>query len=387
VEFFPHDANFDFIGRSRLFIGFSIVTSIASIVAVFVLGLNLGIDFAGGYEMEARFQKATSEHEIVEALSPLQLGEPRVQRYGAEGENSYLILIREHSALTDEQKVALKGEVEQLAGGADKLTTWSIAESGESLRAGFSAPVADSALRELLEKRGLHVKEIGNSGREDAPQYNVLLVSIGDKVENALRQKLGIDPSVDVVSRVEFVGPQVGEQLRNQGILAVVYSLFFILLYIAIRFDFYFAPGAIIATLHDVIITMGVFAVGRLQFDLPAIASVLTLVGYSLNDTVVVYDRIRENSARQRGRDIKSIVNSAINQTLSRTILTSGLTGVVCVALVIWGGPTIRDFSIALLAGIIVGTYSSIAIASPVYIWLRDRFGKNAAKAGEVVAA
>ena len=164
-------------------------------------------------------------------------------------------------------------------------------------------------------------------------------------------------------------------------------ALFFILLYIGVRFDLMFAPGAIVALAHDVMITVGVFAVFQLEFNLPFIAALLAIVGYSLNDTIVVYDRIRENAVRMRGRELRSMVNASINQTLSRTVLTSATTLLVVVALIVFGGGIIRDFSVALLTGILVGTYSSVAIASPMYILLRERYGKESGRRGGAAAA
>ncbi|MEM6731548.1 MAG: protein translocase subunit SecF, partial [Myxococcota bacterium] len=185
----------------------------------------------------------------------------------------------------------------------------------------------------------------------------------------------------EIVRRVEFVGPQVGNQLRNQGILAVLYALGFILIYVAIRFDLAFSPGAVVALVHDVIITVGVFAVFQLEFNLPIIAAILALVGYSLNDTIVVYDRIRENAVRYRGRALRDLVNTSLNQTLSRTLITSITTLLATVSLLVFGGGIVRDFAIALTIGVIIGTYSSIAVASPVYIFLRER-SKNSSSSG-----
>ncbi|MBT6489863.1 MAG: protein translocase subunit SecF, partial [Deltaproteobacteria bacterium] len=196
-------------------------------------------------------------------------------------------------------------------------------------------------------------------------------------IETALREGTGVASSEQLVKRVEFVGPQVGAELRNDGIMAIVYALGFILLYIAVRFDLAFAPGAVLALIHDVLITVGVFSALGLEFNLPVIAAILAIVGYSLNDTIVVYDRIRENSLRYRGRTLRDLVNTSLNQTLSRTLLTSATTMLVVLALLIVGGGIIRDFSIALTVGVLVGTYSSVAIASPAYIFLRERAEKK----------
>jgi len=184
--------------------------------------------------------------------------------------------------------------------------------------------------------------------------------AISDRVIETLRLH---DASVEV-RRVEFVGPQVGEELREQGGLAVVYALGCILIYVWLRFEWQFSLGAVAALVHDVVITLGVFAATQLTFDLSVLAAVLAVIGYSLNDTIVVYDRIRENFRRKRKEEPLEVVNASVNQTLSRTIVTSFTTLLVLFALLTLGGEVIRGFSLALIIGVVVGTYSSIFVAS-----------------------
>jgi preprotein translocase subunit SecF len=166
------------------------------------------------------------------------------------------------------------------------------------------------------------------------------------------------------VRRVEFVGPQVGEELTEQGGLAMLYALIGILIYVSLRFEYRFAIGSVVALVHDVIITLGFFSLTRIEFDLTVLAAILAIIGYSLNDTIVVFDRIRETFLRLRKGSSEEIVNAALNDTLSRTLMTSLTTLLVVVALFMFGGEVIHAFSIALLLGIVVGTYSSIYIAS-----------------------
>jgi preprotein translocase subunit SecF len=170
------------------------------------------------------------------------------------------------------------------------------------------------------------------------------------------------------IRRVEVVGPKVGKDLRQKGMLAMLYAIIGILIYITWRFEFRYAIGAIIALVHDVIITVGIFSVLNKEFTLPIIAALLTIIGYSLNDTIVVYDRIRENFRSQKRQPLTQIVNESINQVLSRTILTSGTTLLVVGALFFLGGAVIHDFAFALLVGVMIGTYSSIFIASPTVL-------------------
>ncbi|GBE46730.1 preprotein translocase subunit SecF [bacterium BMS3Bbin11] len=170
--------------------------------------------------------------------------------------------------------------------------------------------------------------------------------------------------------RVEFVGPQVGDELANQGGLAMLYALFGILAYVAFRFEWRFAVGSVIALVHDVTITIGVFSLFQMEFTLTVLAAILAVIGYSLNDTIVVFDRIRENFRKLRKESPQEIMNRSINQTLPRTILTSLTTLLVLISLYFFGGDIIHNFSVALILGIVVGTYSSIYIASPAVLML-----------------
>ncbi len=190
------------------------------------------------------------------------------------------------------------------------------------------------------------------------------------EVSSALEADFG-EENVDI-RRVEMVGPQVGKDLRKKGLLAIVYAMIGILIYITWRFEFRFAVGAIIALLHDVLITLGVFSVAGREIDLPIIAAFLAIIGYSLNDTIIVYDRIRENMGRHGKKGLEVVVNRSINETLSRTIMTSGTTLLVVLALFFLGGGVIHNFAFALLIGVLVGTYSSIFVASPVLVFWDD---------------
>jgi len=373
MKIIPDDFSFDFIGRMGLFRFVSVTLMVASITSFIVFGLNLGIDFAGGYEIQVVFPEKVSERQIKDLIKPLQVGDIRVQRFGSEEENSYLIMARKHGTIGEELKRVLKSDFEGIASKAGSLSNWSIAESGERLVIGFDHKVSQDLIRQAVEKHGLLVKDITANTHEEKSEFVVSLVSLADQVEGALVAGLDFGPESNIVQRVEFVGPQVGKELRNQGFLAVLYALGFILLYIAMRFDLFFSPGAILALVHDVLAILGLFSIFQLEFNLPIIAAILALVGYSLNDTIVVYDRIRENLIRFRGRELGALINTSLNQTLSRTILTSLTTLLVVGALWSLGGGIIRDFAIALFAGVIIGTYSSVAIASPTYLWLRQR--------------
>ena len=192
------------------------------------------------------------------------------------------------------------------------------------------------------------------------PHKDQVAKTVGEQVVTALKKQ----NSEVVEKQVNVVGPQVGSELRTQGFLALIVTLIMIFIYLLVRFEWRLALGAVAATLHDLVFVVGIFSLFRLQFNLDVLAAVLAVLGYSVNDTVVVFDRIRENFKRMRRGEPIEIVNAAINQTLSRTIMTSGMTLLVVIALLVVGGPSLRGFSLALLIGIAVGTYSSIYIAS-----------------------
>jgi len=230
-------------------------------------------------------------------------------------------------------------------------------------------------LRNALKKAGLKDVVIQDFG---SPMEVLIrmekssgsLKGLQDQVTEAVEKYYPDNPFE--VRRVEMVGPKVGRELKEKGIEAIIYALIGILLYISWRFEFRFALGAVVALFHDVTITAGVFALLRKQVDLQILAALLTIVGYSLNDTIVVYDRIRENMAMKRGEGFVPLVNRSINETLSRTILTSLTTFLAVAALWVLGSEVIKGFAFAMMIGIIVGTYSSIFIASPLVVWWEE---------------
>ena len=225
-------------------------------------------------------------------------------------------------------------------------------------------------IRQALDEKGMGAAIIQSLGEEKIAVRVKSEIGQQDTVSDDIHVALVADFGEDGVSveLVEMVGPQVGADLRRKGMLSIVYAMMGILVYITLRFQFRFALGAIAALVHDVLFTIGVFSVFGKEFTLPVVAALLTIIGYSLNDTIVVYDRIRENMRRSPKDNLAGVVNSSINQTLSRTVLTSGTTLFVVMCLFFFGGEVIHDFSFALLVGVLVGTYSSIYIASPILL-------------------
>jgi len=243
---------------------------------------------------------------------------------------------------------------------------------GTLIEAGYPEAVELKGIRAALEAAdfgGAQVQHFGSSRDvliRIAPQAGKDSVELSDHALSVLREQ----NSTLEMRRVEFVGPQVGEELTEQGALAMIYALIGILIYIMVRFQWRFAPGAVVALVHDVVIIVGFFALFQLDFDLTVVAALLAVIGYSLNDTIVVFDRIRENFRRMRKGTSVEIVNTSINQTFSRTLMTSITTLLVVLSLFVFGGEVIHAFSLALMLGVVVGTYSSIYVASTVTLLL-----------------
>ncbi len=244
------------------------------------------------------------------------------------------------------------------------------------------------ALRELGRSDGSIVR-VGSPGertfRINLPSSQEEDRDLSLKIIAGLSEKLGA--AVEVRS-VESIGPRVGGELRRTALQAILLSWIGILLYIWFRFEWQYAPGAVVALVHDISITAGLFALFGWEFDLQVLAALLVIIGYSINDTIVIYDRIRETVGVRGTTELESVVNEAINGTLSRTILTSGLTQLAVLAILVLGGPVLRGFALALFIGIIIGTYSSIYVASALLIWLSRRYGHALpAKAGSKARA
>ena len=315
MEFLKRDTRIDFIGRRRIAALISVSVIVIVLLSLFFRGLNLGIDFTGGTLVEVSYSSSVNTEEVRTNLRRSGLDGVVVQYFGTSRD----VLIR------------LPADPEVDAAESSSLII-------SSLREPYGETLAESSENDSQRC----VFQDGTTG----------------------------DCTVQM-RRVEFVGPQVGGELTEKGGLAMLYALIGILAYVAWRFEWRFALGAVIALVHDVVVTVGIFSLLGLEFSLPVLAAVLAVIGYSLNDTIVVFDRIRENFRKMRKGTIVEIMNTAINQTLRRTLLTSLTTLLVVVTLILLGGEIIKGFAVALFIGILVGTYSSIFVASPVVLSLR----------------
>jgi len=248
---------------------------------------------------------------------------------------------------------------------------------GTLVQVRFTAPTNAADIKKALEDLSVGSLVVQKFG-EESNEFLIRMEKSSDELQGLSREVQGHLVKVYgadkvEVRRTEMVGPQVGKDIRNKGLKALFYAMLGILIYISWRFEFRFAIGAVVALLHDVLITLGAFSLFGKEIDLPIIAAFLAIIGYSLNDTIIVYDRIRENMGRYNKENFGFIVNHSINETLSRTILTSGTTLLVVLALFVLGGGVIHNFAFAMLVGVLIGTYSSIFVASPILIFWQER--------------
>jgi preprotein translocase subunit SecF len=380
VEFF-RNTNIDFLGKKWYFLAFSLVFSVAGIFSMlFWHGIPYGVDFRGGTLVYVKFSHPPNDNAIRAAIDRAGLHNFKLQRYDVPSNNEELIDldVQETSEQALDQgktRIIQALETNAPAGKQDLNNSSSLAIKNY-----------------LMDKDPMH---LGSDADQKYTQQAQAIVDARDKgaggVLSSFDQLKGsVDPAVAgslpdgfflsdfSVRNVEIVGPQVGAQLRRQALLATAYSLAGMLIYLGFRFEWIYGVAAVVTVFHDTLITLGAFSLLNKDISLTVIAAILTLIGYSNNDTIVVFDRIRENIKLMRREKLSEIVNRSINQTLSRTILTAGLTFLTVLALYLFGGEVLRGFSLALVIGILIGTYSSIAIAAPILVAYQDwRIGKG----------
>jgi len=435
MQFIKPGSNWEFIGRRQVFFALSATIVLASLISLAVLGFNKGIDFKGGTKIVVAF-KADSDidrsslrqvlAEFIEKKTKIaDAGQIEVQDFdpgsGAATDNrNYLLLTEITSLVTDAQKADLKKKIEAAFGEGTQVD---VAKEGEDR---FFITLRDKAkVQDTYDKLGkifidsdfkkfkvssdvqrqaevdnfrslqMFVSEEGDVADEVIQQkeanaraklaedlktrtdvrYTIAIQEFRDDLNEVMASKYG-DKFVAVQSSTA-VSPSVAGDMLNQGLVAIIYALLGIVIYITVRFDVRYAPGAIVALTHDVLIVVGCFSVAQIKFTMPIIAAVLTIAGYSINDTIVVFDRIRETIDKFPHAPMPAIINHAINNTLSRTILTSVTTLLAVLSIFLLGGGLIRDFAFAMCVGVVVGTYSSIFVASPLFLTLHEWFQRR----------
>ncbi|MGO8719605.1 MAG: protein translocase subunit SecF [Acidobacteriaceae bacterium] len=392
MEFFG-EVNIDWLGKKWYFLGFSLIFSIAGLLSLFFWHhLPLGVDFKGGTLIYLKFEQTPNLNRIRSAADSVGLHDVNMVRFGHPEDNEIIVSLPQRDTKEtslDAGRTAIVHTLQQ------NYTSNGAANAGKL--------DLDNATREsladfLTNADPLH---LANPAVEEIqyPQIAETILNYRDKVKDGLIGSITdlqgkVEPGVVsalqqgaylsgfTVRNTEIVGPQVGAQLRQKAIFATLYSLAGMLVYLWFRFELIYGVAAVVAVFHDTLITVGAFSLANREMTLTVVAAILTLIGYSMNDTIVVFDRVRENLKLIRRGTLSEIVNKSINQTLSRTVLTSGLTFLTVLALFLFGGEVLNGFSFALVIGILIGTYSSIAVAAPMLVAYQDwrgRRGKAAA--------
>jgi preprotein translocase subunit SecF len=375
VELF-RKVEIDWLGKKWYFLSFSLIFSVAGVLSMlFWHGLPRGVDFKGGTLVYVKFDQAPSTDKIRQAVDRGGVHDAQIQTFGT-GTNQIIISLPQKETSENSLDAGRSSIVAALtknysAAGANADGKVDLDNAGRG------------AITDLLTQKD--PEHLGASGATHYEQQATAIADFRDQKHGGLVPGLDsltgvVDPAVVTelkqdtylsgftVFNVEIVGPQVGKQLRNQALLATVYSLAGMLVYLWFRFELIYGVAAVVAVFHDTLITIGAFSLANKEITLTVIAAILTLIGYSMNDTIVVFDRIRENLRLSRREPLADVVNRSINQTLSRTVLTSGLTFLTVLALYLFGGEVLRGFSFALVIGILIGTYSSIAVAAPMLV-------------------
>jgi preprotein translocase subunit SecF len=370
-------SKYDFVGKRRSFALLSITLCIISLLLFFIVKPTWGIDFTGGTEIHLRFQDSIQADELRSAVRG-KFAQVNVQQVGDDQANEYLIRIENPKEGTE----SVQGDIEKklkTAFGDDFIqeSTFKV-EVGVRLvikHTGDDRSLADitNALKDIPNVKVVDVKDSKSFAVELPGQVSALQKQISSEMKSSFE-----------ILQTDSVGPKVGAELRQQGLISILATLGLILAYVSLRFNLSFAPGAVLALLHDVLIVIGLFIllgkaapylpfpIPSLEFNLPMVGALLTIIGYSLNDTIVIYDRIRENMARYRKTDLESLINTSINETLRRTINTSLTTLGAMSAFLFFGGSVIQTFALAIILGVIVGTYSTIYVASPTILYMQD---------------
>ncbi len=378
----PH-STYEFIGNQKYWIGTSIVllvlTAIMLPLNAFVIKgrghfLNWGVDFRGGTELVIEFSRPVDAGELRRTLGEIGHENPDVVRYedpSGKNKNVYMVRLGAVSVLSATQARQAQEALAKLGEATLKKFEWS--EGGDKIYLRYDKAVESTTLSTSLKAVGISANQVQPFGRLEENTYEVTLVSLEKEIWQHLDEKMGAG-TITGIPQVESVGAKAGKQLQFDGVRSLLAAILLIMVYILFRFDFRYAPGTAVALLHDAAIAVGAFAVTYKEFSLTTVAAILTIIGFSMNDTIVVFDRIRENATRLRDRKFDRVVNQSINETLSRTIWTSATVFFVTLAMNIFGVGVIRDFAFAMNVGVIVGTYSSIFIASPILILLNEKY-------------
>jgi len=382
-EIIKPGSNFEFVANERYWIGLSLVLVAISLIMLplnaYVLKgrghvLNWGVDFRGGTELMIELSKKVEPGDLRKAFSDSGYENADVVRYtdpSGRSQDSYIVRLGAVSILTEAQAKQAQQAISKEGDATLHKFEWS--EGGDKIYLRYDKTVDPEHLKTSLSAVGVNALQVQPFGRPDEHGYEVTLVSLDSELRRDIDARFGAG-TVQAIPQVQSVGAKAGKQLQLDGARSLLFAILLIMVYIAFRFDLRYGPGTVVALLHDAVLTVGAFAITYKEFSLTTVAAVLTIIGFSMNDTIVVFDRIRENASRMRDKAFDRVVNISINETLSRTIWTSATVFFVTLAMNVFGVGVIRDFAFAMNVGVIVGTFSSIFIASPILIWLNRKY-------------
>jgi preprotein translocase subunit SecF len=378
MEFIKSGTVYDFMKFRTAAVSISGLLVLLSVVSMFWPGPNLGIDFSGGTEVQLHFRGHVDTGTVRSSLEQLGYQSPDVVAVQGQADE-FIIRVREVTTLPADVDDRIRQSLVGALGEGTEVVALNVSPGGDKVSVRLGAAADRARVREAIAAAGVEVRgEVTSFGPESDFRYEANLVGVADHMVSQLTQELG-ERGPDAPLRIEWVGPRAGAQLRNAAIRALLYSLAFIMVYVVFRFDLRFAPGGIVALIHDALITAGVLVLFRKEFNLTTVASLLTIIGYSINDTIVIYDRIRENMARHRGKSMAELINISTSEMLGRTLITSGVTLLAIIPFFIWGTQAIQDIAFALTVGFVAGVYSTIYIAAPMTEWVDTYLKKRAA--------
>jgi preprotein translocase subunit SecF len=367
MDIFNRNYNFDFVGKRWWFGIASGVVVVSAILAFFLIGPNWGIDFTGGTEIQLQFQSSMDASTLRKAVATLDLESDSVQQIGRPAENKFAVRIKDPEFGSAEVKKEVDDALVARFG-----PDW-IDESTLDTQVGAQVTVRYKGDPVPLPAVIDSVKQLEGAQVQAGLEDNMVIVKLPGMAHVIKETIAGALAGHDfTVLQVDSVGPAAGAELRTQGLLSIILTLLLVSAYVAFRFDLSFAPGAILSLIHDVAVVAGFFVLSRDDFNLPTVGAMLTIIGYSLNDTIVIYDRIREDMRKHRRKDMAVLINDSINECLTRTVNTT-FTVVVSMALFVFlGGPVIQAFAKAMLVGVITGCYSTIYVASSTILLMQD---------------
>jgi preprotein translocase subunit SecF len=382
MRFFSLNRVYHFTKVAPYFAVLSLLVTVATLVAMFVPGPKLGTDFVGGTEIEVAFNAPVSAQKVRDALGSIGLDDADVVevRTGETAGDRYILRVSQVSTISEETQRAVERSL-CLSPTTDAdcpeerhATEVKVSPGGDRITARFVGAADVSWVKERVSGvTGLKLRASADNPRLDPRHPDKVIIELmgtGDLMFAGLRDRLGSEVVPDAPLRVEWVGPKAGAQLRNAAFQSLAIALIAIMAYVAVRFDMRYAPGAVVCLGHDALVAVGAVMLAGKELNLTVIAALLTIIGFSVNDTVVIYDRVRENMRRLRGATFPEIIDLSVSEMLGRTVITSGTAILSLVPFLVWGTNALQDFAFTIIVGMVCGVYSTVFVALPMTHWL-----------------